>query len=95
MQSKLHGIISLFLIDIAIFIAACTTASLNLILIILISFLWCHQICLLCKNHYPHLLPGLFAKDIKRQPGPYTKLERYSLDRTLRTFTNAQYLVMA
>ena len=88
MQSKSHGIISIFLIGIAILIAAYVAAFLNLLLMLgfllfsilsvaVVIFSYCAKCP--CKNHCPHLLPGLIANNINRQPGPYTKLELFGL----------------
>jgi hypothetical protein len=84
MQSKRHGLISLSLIGIAIFIAAFIAATLNILLMagfllfsvlafVVIIFTYCAKCA--CKHHCPHLIPGKIAKTINRLPGPYSKIE--------------------
>ena len=88
MNTKSHGTISLLLIGIAIIIAAYIAASFNLLLMggyLLFSalsfgviiFAYCAKCP--CKNHCSHFLPGSIAKNINRQPGPYSKMELLSL----------------
>ena len=84
MNTKSHGVFSLGLIGIAIAIAAISACSKSLLLCFgylffsLLSFAiiavgYCAKCP--CKNHCPHVLPGVLANKIKRQIAPYTKLE--------------------
>ncbi|MBI9052061.1 MAG: hypothetical protein JEZ00_21785 [Anaerolineaceae bacterium] len=84
MKTKHHGILSLSFVGMAIAIAGYTAARLNILLLIgylvfsLLAFItvitaYCSKCP--CKTHCAHVLPGLLAGRIDRQPGPYTKLE--------------------